>query len=152
VFEINVTEYDISEKQSARFSVVGIDNIEFTVSANPGQSCKPLAKVASGGELARISLSIQMITAQQGRIPTLIFDEVDSGVGGGIAEIVGRHLRTLGGSHQVFCVTHLPQVASQAHHHMQVQKQSSNKETITQINSLSKKATRRRNFAHVRRR
>jgi DNA repair protein RecN (Recombination protein N) len=137
LFEINVSAYDIDAGQSTHFSTAGIDNIEFTVSANPGQSCKPLAKVASGGELARISLAIQMITAQQGRIPTLIFDEVDSGVGGSIAEIVGRHLRTLGDSRQVFCVTHLPQVASQAHHHMQVQKQSSDKETSTQINSLN---------------
>ena len=133
-FEINVTE-----NSSKTFSAHGFDDIEFTVSANPGQSCKALAKVASGGELARISLAIQMITAQQGRIPTLIFDEVDSGVGGGIAEIVGRHLRTLGTSRQVFCVTHLPQVASQAHHHMQVQKQSDNNNTITQIHSLTEK-------------
>ena len=134
IFEINV-----KETKSSAFSATGLDEIEFTVSANPGQSCKALAKVASGGELARISLAIQMITAQQGRIPTLIFDEVDSGVGGGIAEIVGRHLRTLGNERQVFCVTHLPQVASQAHHHMQVQKQTDQKATITQINSLSNK-------------
>ena len=134
VFEINV-----NESKSKTFSATGLNDIEFTVSANPGQSCKALAKVASGGELARISLAIQMITAQQGRIPTLIFDEVDSGVGGGVAEIVGRHLRTLGNSRQVFCVTHLPQVASQAHHHMQVQKQSNEQQTITQINALSDK-------------
>jgi len=90
---------NVNNDPQATFSAHGLDNIEFTVSANPGQPCKPLAKVASGGELARISLAIQMITAQQGRIPTLIFDEVDSGVGGGIAEIVGRHLRTLGERH-----------------------------------------------------
>jgi DNA repair protein RecN (Recombination protein N) len=83
-----------------------------------------------------MSLAIQMITAQQGRIPTLIFDEVDSGVGGGIAEIVGRHLRALGQSRQVFCVTHLPQVASQAHHHMQVHKQTRKNETSTRIEAL----------------
>jgi len=134
VFEIN-----INENRSGSFSASGLDDIEFTVSANPGQSCKALAKVASGGELARISLAIQMMTAQQGRIPTLIFDEVDSGVGGGIAEIVGQHLRALGDTRQVFCVTHLPQVASQAHHHMQVAKQTDQQKTITQINSLSKK-------------
>ena len=102
----------------ANYSAQGLDDIEFTVSANAGQPCKPLAKVASGGELSRISLAIQMITAKQGRIPTLIFDEVDSGVGGGIAEIVGQHLRLLGHDRQVFCVTHLPQVASQAHQHL----------------------------------
>ena len=121
------------------FSAHGLDDIEFTVSANPGQPCKLLAKVASGGELARISLAIQMITATQGRIPTLIFDEVDSGVGGGIAEIVGQHLRQLGESRQVFCVTHLPQVASQAHHHMQVSKNTENSSTSTQINELDSK-------------
>jgi len=126
-------EITISSNENQSFSAQGIDNIEYRVSANPGQPPKALAKVASGGELARISLAIQMITAQQGRIPTLIFDEVDSGVGGGIAEIVGRHLRQLGESRQVFCVTHLPQVASQAHQHMQVSKQTHANETMTQI-------------------
>jgi len=111
----------------------GMDQIEYMVSTNTGQPFKALAKTASGGELARISLAIQMITATQGRIPTLIFDEVDSGVGGGIAEIVGKHLRALGESRQVFCITHLPQVASQAHHHMQVYKHSDGKETRTEI-------------------
>jgi len=111
----------------------GLDQIEYMVSTNTGQPFKALAKTASGGELARISLAIQMITAQQGRIPTLIFDEVDSGVGGGIAEIVGKHLRMLGESRQVFCITHLPQVASQAHYHMQVYKHSDGKETRTEI-------------------
>ena len=133
-FDIKVTT-----DNQASFTAHGLDNIEYTVSANPGTPCKALAKVASGGELARISLAIQMITAKQGRIPTLIFDEVDSGVGGGVAEIVGRHLRTLGKDCQVFCVTHLPQVASQAHHHLQVKKQTDKKQTITQINSLDEK-------------
>ncbi len=125
-FEIQLTA---KEKASAN----GLDHIEYMVSTNTGQPFKALAKTASGGELARISLAIQMITAQQGRIPTLIFDEVDSGVGGGIAEIVGKHLRMLGESRQVFCITHLPQVASQAHHHMQVYKHSDGKETRTEI-------------------
>lgn len=131
VFKITV---DADDKQRAAH---GIDRIEFTVSANAGQNCKPLARVASGGELARISLAIQMITASQGRIPTLIFDEVDSGVGGGVAEIVGQHLRTLGSSNQVVCITHLPQVASQAHHHMRVHKQSDKKQTQTQVDPLN---------------
>ena len=121
----------LSTKEKA--SASGLDSVEYTVSTNTGQPFKALAKTASGGELARISLAIQMITAQQGRIPTLIFDEVDSGVGGGIAEIVGKHLRLLGESRQVFCITHLPQVASQAHHHMQVYKHSDGKETRTEI-------------------
>lgn len=125
-FEIKLTSKD-------KASASGLDLIEYTVSTNTGQPFKALAKTASGGELARISLAIQMITAQQGRIPTLIFDEVDSGVGGGIAEIVGKHLRVLGENRQVFCITHLPQVASQAHHHMQVYKHSDGKETRTEI-------------------
>ena len=120
-------------------SVHGIDKIEFTVSANAGQACKPLARVASGGELARISLAIQMITAAQCRIPTMIFDEVDSGVGGGIAEIVGKQLRILGNKNQVVCITHLPQVASQAHQHMRVQKHSVQKQTRTNVYPLGQK-------------
>ena len=118
---------------SKALSANGYDRIEFTVSTNAGQACKSLAKFASGGELARISLAIQMITASRGRIPTLIFDEVDSGVGGGIAEIVGQQLRALGTSNQVLCITHLPQVASQAHQHLRVQKQSEKKHTQTQV-------------------
>jgi len=126
-------QFQIQLNTNDKASAHGNDHIEYMVSTNTGQAFKALAKTASGGELARISLAIQMITAQQGRIPTLIFDEVDSGVGGGIAEIVGKHLRMLGESRQVFCITHLPQVASQAHHHMQVYKHSDGKETRTEI-------------------
>lgn len=100
----------------------GKDKIEFLVSANPGLPAKPLAKVASGGELSRISLAIQVITSTDKTTPTMIFDEVDSGIGGGIAEIVGQKLRSLSNNRQVLCVTHLPQVASQAHQHLYVKK------------------------------
>jgi len=115
----------------------GIDNIRYLVSANPGQPPKPLAKIASGGELSRISLAIQVIMSESSRIPTLIFDEVDSGVGGGVAEIVGKKLRLLGRERQVLCVTHLPQVASQAHHHFRVEKISQNNATSTEVFVLS---------------
>ena len=115
----------------------GIDSIRYLVSANPGQPPKPLAKVASGGELSRISLAIQVIMSESSRIPTLIFDEVDSGVGGGVAEIVGKKLRLLGRGRQVLCVTHLPQVASQAHHHFRVEKSSANNATSTVVLVLS---------------
>lgn len=118
-------------------SAYGLDQIEFTVTANAGQACKPISRVASGGELARISLAIQMIIANNSKIPSLIFDEVDSGVGGGIAEIVGQHLRTLGKSNQVICITHLPQVASQAHNHLRVEKQTVNKKTTSQVVPLN---------------
>jgi DNA repair protein RecN (Recombination protein N) len=92
-------------------------------------------KVASGGELSRISLAIQMITAGMEPIPTLIFDEVDAGIGGAIAEVVGTQLRTLGEQRQVLCVTHLPQVAAQAHHHFCVSK-SSSADTQTHVSRL----------------
>lgn len=129
---------EISQSDNEKRSAHGIDRIDFTVTANTGQPCKTLSRVASGGELARISLAIQMITAAQTRIPTLIFDEVDSGVGGRIAEIVGQHLRILGNSNQVVCITHLPQVASQAHQHLRVHKQSDKKQTRTGVDTLSR--------------
>lgn len=132
-FVIEITKND-NDKRTAH----GVDKISFTVTANSGQACKALSRVASGGELARISLAIQMITAAQTRIPTLIFDEVDSGVGGGIAEIVGQHLRILGSSNQVVCITHLPQVASQAHNHMRVHKLSDKKKTSTSVDTLDR--------------
>jgi DNA repair protein RecN (Recombination protein N) len=116
--------------------VHGIDEIRYLVSANPGQPPKPLAKVASGGELSRISLAIQVIMSESSQIPTLIFDEVDSGVGGGVAEIVGKKLRLLGRDRQVLCVTHLPQVASQAHHHFRVEKTSAQDKTSTAVFAL----------------
>jgi DNA repair protein RecN (Recombination protein N) len=115
----------------------GVDRVEFLVSANPGQPLAPLAKVASGGELSRISLGIQVATAQTGSIPTLVFDEVDVGIGGGVAEIVGRLLRTLGEARQVLCVTHLPQVAAQAHHHLQVRKFARDGATYAAIAGLA---------------
>ena len=123
-FQVEVAYREPEADTAAGFSANGMDSIEFQVSANPGQSLKPLNKVASGGELSRISLAIQMITASNEPIPTLIFDEVDAGVGGRIAEIVGSHLRQLGTQRQVFCVTHLAQVASQAHNHFLVLKQT----------------------------
>ncbi len=114
-------------------SAHGQETVEFQVSANPGQPLRPLNKVASGGELSRISLAIQVITAGKGGIPTLIFDEVDVGVGGGVAEMVGRELRTLGGEHQVLCVTHQPQVAAQGHHHFYISKSTDKGNTRTTV-------------------
>lgn len=130
-------EITVEASTPVRFTPTGIDAIEFLVSANPGQPLRPLSKVASGGELSRISLAIQVITANSGRIPTLIFDEVDTGIGGGVAEVVGRQLRTLGEARQVLCVTHLPQVAAQAHHHLQVSKLSGKDHTRTSIRVLN---------------
>ena len=117
-------------------SAHGNEQIELLVSANPGQPPRPLNKVASGGELSRISLAIQVITASQEGIPTLIFDEVDVGVGGGVAEMVGKQLRMLGESRQVMCVTHQPQVAAQGHHHYQIRKHSDKGSTTTQVSPV----------------
>ncbi|MNF49349.1 DNA repair protein RecN [compost metagenome] len=116
----------------------GLEQVELLVSANPGQPLKALAKVASGGELSRISLAIQVITAQTSRIPTLVFDEVDVGIGGPTAEIVGQLLRRLGERGQVLTVTHLPQVAAQGHHHLFVHKVRGSDATRTAVSSLSK--------------
>lgn len=115
----------------------GLENIEFLVSANPGQPLRGLARVASGGELSRISLAIQVVTAQTSRVPTLVFDEVDVGIGGPTAEIVGQLLRQLGESGQVLTVTHLAQVAAQGHQHLLVHKAHQAKSTHTAVKRLS---------------
>jgi DNA repair protein RecN (Recombination protein N) len=131
---------DVDAFEPERFSATGMDSIEFMVTANKGQPLKPLAKVASGGELSRISLAIQVIAAQATAIPSMVFDEVDAGIGGGVAEIVGRRLRALGERRQVLCVTHLPQVASQAHQHLRVSKEMQAKTTLTRIDVLDRKS------------
>lgn len=117
-------------------SLNGLEEVEFLIITNAGQPPKPLGKIASGGELSRISLAIQVITAQTSTTSTLIFDEVDVGIGGAIAEVVGRLLRQLGEKAQILCVTHQPQVASQGHQHLFVSKQTDKKTTHTQINQL----------------
>ncbi|MBU2953449.1 DNA repair protein RecN [Marinobacter sp. F3R08] len=114
----------------------GLEDVEFLVSANPGQPARPMAKVASGGELSRISLAIQVVVAQTSTTPTLVFDEVDVGIGGGTAEVVGRLLRTLGDNGQVLCVTHLPQVAAQCHQHLFVSKFTEQDATFSKIETL----------------
>jgi DNA repair protein RecN (Recombination protein N) len=114
----------------------GADDVEFLVSANPGQPPRPLAKVASGGELSRISLALQVATLNATHLPCLVFDEVDAGVGGAVAEMVGRQLHALAASGQVLCVTHLPQVASQADQQVRVRKQASAGRTRTMLEPL----------------
>ncbi|MCP1659632.1 DNA repair protein RecN [Neisseria perflava] len=131
--------------KGARFDIVllpssptayGLEQVQFQVAANKGSPSRPLNKVASGGELARISLSIQVVTSQYTQVPTLIFDEVDTGIGGGVAEMVGKALRALGKKHQVLAVTHLPQVASCGENHWQVRKHSEGEQTISEISVL----------------
>ena len=114
----------------------GVEDVEFLVTANPGQPLRPLAKVASGGELSRIGLALQVIASQANPAGTLIFDEVDVGIGGRVAEIVGRMLRQLGVSRQVMCVTHLPQVAAQADWQWSIAKQTNNGATVSSVSAL----------------
>lgn len=135
---------------SARFEVAlvpvpeggsfGLENVEFRVAAHAGAALRPLAKVASGGELSRISLAIQVAAADVTPVPTLIFDEVDVGIGGGVAEIVGALLRRLGESRQVLCITHLPQVAAQGDHHLRVWKETRDGATVSRIAPLDREA------------
>lgn len=126
----------VEKLPDGRTTANGLDRISFLVSTNPGQPPQPLAKVASGGELSRISLAIQVATIRCGSIPTLIFDEVDVGIGGSVAEIVGRLLRSLGEERQVLCVTHLPQVAARGRHHLQIRKRSGKNGVMVEIGTL----------------
>ncbi len=118
----------------------GYESVDFLVAAHAGMAPKPLAKVASGGELSRISLALQVAAIDIAAVPTLIFDEVDVGIGGGVAEIVGGLLKDVGAQHQVLCITHLPQVAAQGNHHLRVSKETHNGATLSRIETLDKKA------------
>jgi DNA repair protein RecN (Recombination protein N) len=115
----------------------GGEEVELLISTNPGSPPQPLAKIVSGGELSRISLAIQVVTASSSALPCMVFDEVDVGIGGAVAEVVGRLLRKLAGDTQVLCVTHLPQVASQGHQHLQVVKVSNKTEAHTTLSRLA---------------
>jgi len=131
-FEIAFTALD-----APRPDPQGGERVEFLIAANPGQPPRPLRKVASGGELSRISLAIEVAALGQEAVPTMIFDEVDSGIGGAVADTVGRTLRALGRECQVLCVTHLPQVAAQGHNHYRVSKAAADGMTRSQVQALS---------------
>jgi DNA repair protein RecN (Recombination protein N) len=134
-------EVRVRHDAAGEFSPHGLDRIEFAVTANPGQPAAAMAKVASGGELSRIALAIQVVATGGTHVPCLVFDEIDAGVGGGVAEIVGRRLRELGDARQVLCVTHLPQVASQGHRHVRVSKLTDGKTTRTTLTRLTEDET-----------
>ncbi len=127
-FNVNVPQ--------AKPSSHGVDQIIFEVAGHEGTATKPLAKVASGGELARISLALSVLASQTARVPTLIFDEVDTGIGGAVAEIVGQLLRELGTRHQVLCVTHLPQVAARGQFHFEVSKIKKSGSAVSEVTAL----------------
>ncbi len=129
-------EIHLPQKETAAPSLNGLESVDFLISTNPGQPAQALNKIASGGELSRISLAIQVITAQTSSTPTLIFDEVDVGIGGGTAEVVGNLLRLLGNKNQVICVTHQAQVAAKGHHHVRVSKQIDKDKTLVEAENL----------------
>jgi DNA repair protein RecN (Recombination protein N) len=118
---------------------VGLESVEFLFTSNPGEEPRPLAKIASGGEVSRVMLALKSILAAVERVPTLVFDEVDSGIGGGVAEVVGRKLKTLTQTCQVFCITHLPQVASRGDVHFLIEKQVVLGRTITAVRPLTQR-------------
>ena len=132
--------FEVALEPVAGGSAAGDEAVEFLVAANAGAEPRPLAKVASGGELSRISLAIQVITSKAAQVPTLIFDEVDSGIGGAVAEVVGRKLRALGEGRQVLCVTHLPQVAAQAGQQWSVDKSIDGGGARSQVRPLDERA------------
>ncbi len=114
----------------------GVDRVEFLLSTNSGEPLKPMARVASGGELSRVMLALKSVLADVDRVPVLIFDEIDTGVGGAVATMIGKRLRALGHYHQVLCITHLPQVASQAEHHFCVEKSEVKGRTVAKVRAL----------------
>ncbi len=132
-FEIAVT----AEEEPARFGPAGRDRVEFLLSSNIGEPSRPLSRIASGGELSRIMLALKTVLAESDHVPVLVFDEVDTGVGGAVAAAMGTRLRKLGAFHQVFCITHLPQVASQAEQHLVVAKGQDGKRTTTSVKLLT---------------
>ncbi|MBA1146409.1 DNA repair protein RecN [Ectothiorhodospiraceae bacterium WFHF3C12] len=129
----------IEMAEDGKISPTGLDNVQFEVRTNPDRPFGPLNRVASGGELSRIGLALEVVSAHATLIPTLIFDEADTGIGGAVAEVVGRKLRELGEMRQVLCVTHLPQVAAQAHHQLQVTKATVDGTTRTDVRPLEGK-------------
>ena len=128
-----------SEAKLENIGLTGMDKVEFFLSTNPGEPFQALAKVASGGELSRIMLAVKSVLAEADEVSVLIFDEVDTGIGGAVAAVVGERLRTLARYHQVFCITHLPQIASQANTHYLIEKEPKNQKTVTRIRMLNDK-------------
>jgi DNA repair protein RecN (Recombination protein N) len=130
--------FEIALAAAPEVTARGLENVEFLVASHKGTAPQPLAKVASGGELSRLSLAVQTVASQVAQVPTLIFDEVDAGIGGRVAEIVGKMLKQLGGKHQVMCITHLPQVAASADQQWQVTKGAANGKVLSKVMVLSK--------------
>jgi len=134
-FEVRLETLDESDTE---LGPLGADQVSFYLSPNPGEDLKPLSRIASGGELSRIMLALRVILLGEGEVPTIVFDEVDEGIGGAVAEAVGRRMGRLSQNQQVLCVTHLPQVAALAHHHMRVVKHQKKEKTWTEVRRLAR--------------
>lgn len=132
IFQVTVS----SDESDEGLGPAGHDRAEFLLSSNPGEPPRPLGRVASGGELSRIMLALKTVLAEMDQVPVLVFDEIDTGVGGAVAAAMGTRLRKLGSFHQVFCITHLPQVAAQAEHHLLVEKGQESQRTSTSVRAL----------------
>jgi len=130
------------DRGESAFGPTGRDRVEYLMSANPGEPLQPLARVASGGELSRVMLAIKTVLAETDGVPVLVFDEVDAGIGGAVAAVMGQRLRALADYHQVFCITHLPQIASQAGTHFLVEKGVVKKRTVTRVRRLDERERR----------
>lgn len=141
--ELNFLEvnFSIELRELGKFTANGIDEVEFVISTNPGESLKPLGKVASGGELSRIMLAIKSVLAEKDAVDTLIFDEIDTGISGRTAQKVSEKLKKISKTHQVICITHLPQIASMADEHFIIEKMTDGKATKTNIASLDEEAS-----------
>src|SRR5205085_2628632 len=126
----------LADGSRVAFDGSGFDKVEFLVAPNPGEGLKPLVKVASGGETARLMLALKNILARADQVPSLVFDEIDQGIGGRVGGVVGQKLWHLARAHQVFCITHLPQLAAFGEQHFQVQKNVENGRTTTQVTKL----------------
>jgi DNA repair protein RecN (Recombination protein N) len=128
---------ELPDGNRVAFDANGIDNVEFLVEPNPGEGLKPLVKIASGGETSRLMLALKNVLARADQIPTLVFDEIDQGIGGRVGGTVGEKLWSLGRSHQVIVITHLPQLAAYGDQHFQVQKSIKDSRTLTSLSRLS---------------
>jgi DNA repair protein RecN (Recombination protein N) len=128
----------VPEESDEALGPAGRDRVDYLFSANQGEPLQPLARVASGGEMSRVMLAMKTVLAETDRVPVLIFDEVDAGIGGAVAAVMGRRLRALANYHQVFCITHLPQIASQAGTHIVVEKAVIKKRTVTNARKLDR--------------
>jgi DNA repair protein RecN (Recombination protein N) len=153
-FEVSFSQQDtekglqVEGGSAIRFDENGIDQVEFLIAPNPGEGLKPMVKIASGGETARLMLALKRVLAQADEVATLIFDEIDQGIGGRIGFVVGEKLWQLARDHQVLCVTHLPQLAAFGDRHIRVMKQVQNGRTLTLVENLEEE-NRRKELAQM---